>query len=605
MACAPNSSRYTRTPMDAGSKRRLWLAVFAIFMVAAVVRFSFWTELRGTALDRWQRFDQSDMATYVEQARRIAQGDSLQAEPYHPYHSWQSGAPAAKWLEWYGPHRFHQAPAYSYLLAWLGPFAGEDFALVKALQLLLGAGSSALVFLIARHLWGFTAGVCAGFLAAIYGPLLFLEAQLLREGPAVFIILALLYFLLRQLEHGPRTARQRMLSSALLGLGAGAFAMFHEMASVVALVLGIVLVLGHGRAGARAAALALGMCAAGWLIGFSPLLARNLAVGAPPFSVSCRGVTNFVESNVADAPDGGATFAAPSAGALRILEDSKGNGWAAFRGVWNSHGGDLGLALANLKQKWIANWLSREVPDNTSFDFFREHAATLRFAPTFAVLFPLGFAGMCMVLFHGLTRRRPAAELSKRELKQQRRQNSTGVAATLPEDIAARPVASHLALLLLFLALCGALSLVHTVARFRMYLVPVALIYAGIAMACLWESMRARQFGKSLAIAAAVIAGALLQGAISSAAFPDGLRQVDYAVACKLSIEAGEVERVRGFADAARKKFPGDGTVQALAGYEFELKGSHELAREFYRSAQTLDPNSAMARDGLRRLPGR
>ena len=79
------------------SKRRVWLAVLAIFLVAAGVRFSFWSQIRHTALDRWQRFDQSDMATYVEQAQRIAKGDLLQSDPYHPYHSWQTVAPAQKW----------------------------------------------------------------------------------------------------------------------------------------------------------------------------------------------------------------------------------------------------------------------------------------------------------------------------------------------------------------------------------------------------------------------------------------------------------------------------------------------------------------------------
>src|SRR5678815_1722515 len=127
--------------------RRERSACIAIFVLAALLRFAFWSELRGTALDRWERFDQSDMATYVEQARRIQAGDLLQREPYHPYHAWQTVAPAEKWLAWYGPHAFHQAPAYSYALAAVQPVAGLGFAWVKAVQLLLGAGTCALIFL--------------------------------------------------------------------------------------------------------------------------------------------------------------------------------------------------------------------------------------------------------------------------------------------------------------------------------------------------------------------------------------------------------------------------------------------------------------------------
>jgi hypothetical protein len=590
-----------------GAGRRTWACVLAIFVLAAGVRFAFWSEIRGTALDRWQRFDQSDMATYVEQANRIRAGDPLQPDPYHPYHSWQTVAPPDKWLALYGPHAFHQAPLYSYVLAGVTPFAGADFALVKALQLLCGAGTCVLLFLIARHAWNATAGWVAGLLAAVYGPLVFLEAQLLREGPALFCILAMLTALVRLLEREDATPRQRLTGAAGLGLAAGAFSMFHEMGNVVTLVLLLALAASSLRAGSlRASAARAGLVVAclfaGWFAGFSPLFVRNLAVGAAPFSVSCRTTVNFVESNVADAADGGATFAPPSATAVRVLDESKGSGLAALAGTWRSYDGDLGRVFANLRAKFAANWIPWEVPDNTSFEFFREHANTLRFAPTFACLFPLGFAGLLLSLRHVLRRRSRPAELTKQAAKRLRKQ---GESAAPAPDAAPRAVASHLALLLLFTGLVSALSLVHTVARFRMYLVPILIVYAGIAVAVLWGFAREKRFGAAAVLALTVLAGLLLQRAVPTSAFVRGLRQVDYAVACKLAIEDGEVPAAQGFAEEARVAFPGDGLVYSLAGSELERKGDRANALLFYRRALELQPEAQIARDGLRRLEPR
>ncbi|HUR27179.1 MAG TPA: tetratricopeptide repeat protein [Planctomycetota bacterium] len=580
-----------------GFATRERIALVAIFVLAAALRFAFWSELRDTPLDRWQRFDQSDMATYVEQAHRIQQGDLLQPAPYHPYHSWQTVAPPEKWLAWYGPHSFHQAPAYSYALAAVEPFAGDDFALVKAAQLLLGAGTCVLIFLIARQIGGFAAGIAAGLFAALYGPAMFLEAQLLREGPALFWMLAVTYALMRHLAR-EETRRGKLVAACLaLGAAVGAFAAFHELGSVLFLAVLIALALGHARRGVRAATLAVGCALIGWLIGFSPLLARNLAVGAPPFSVSCRTVINFVESNVADAQDGGATFAPPGPTVVRVLDEAHGSGLAALRGVWRTYDGDVGRALGNLWTKFTANGVPWEIPDNTSFEFFREHATTLRFAPTFRVLFPLGFAGLIAAAW--LRMRRRAAPASREELRRAKRK---GEATVAEQQVSETRRSGQPVLLVLFLGLCISLSLVHTVARFRMYLVPILVVYAGFGLALAWRAFQERRGQPVVALALCVAAGALLQAWIPTAAFEHGVRPVDFMVASKLAIERGENERVRAYCDRAREQFPRESMVPAMAGQEFEHAGQREFAVEFYRRALELDPNSAFARAALQRL---
>ncbi|MBK8180567.1 MAG: glycosyltransferase family 39 protein [Planctomycetes bacterium] len=607
-----------------GAGRRAGLALAAIFVLALGVRFAFWSQISGTALDQWHRFDQSDMATYVEQARRIREESLTQPDPYHPYHSWQTVAPAEKWLSWYGPHAFHQAPLYSYLLALVMPFAGAEFQWVKGLQLLLGAGSCVWLALIARRLWSDVAGLAAGLLAACYGPLVFLEAQLLREGPAVFCILGLSYGLLVHLERGrggtavpapgePADRPRSWLPAALLGLGAGLFSMFHEMANVVTLAL-LVCLAAHGAWGspsrARAGALAAGAFLGAWFVGFSPLFARNLAVGAAPFSVSCRTTVNFVESNVADAPAGGATFEAPSPTAVRVLDEAQGSGLAALKGTWASYGGDLGRVFDNLFAKFAANGIPWEVPDNTSFEFFREQAPVLRFAPTFALVFPLGFAGLLLALARLASRAkspaRSAEAPTKKEAKRQRKlAESQG---PLPEGKAEGhpfPLAGHLALLLLLAGLLSALSLVHTVARFRMYLVPLFILYGSFALAALWDLLRERRLGRAALIAGLVLAGVQAQRSVPTEAFVRGLRNFDYALACKFAIEGGRIDEARSFAARAALNFPRDGLVYSLAGQELERKGERTAALDFYRRALTLEPNAAMALQGLRRLEPR
>ena len=120
--------------MSWSSPGQRWIVYLLVALCALAVRFGFWTQIRGTPLDEWHTWDQSDMATYVEQARRLAAGDWLARDPYHPYHAWQRGAASeAEWLRWYGPQSFHQAPLYSYGLAALSKLRTDYLPLAKGL----------------------------------------------------------------------------------------------------------------------------------------------------------------------------------------------------------------------------------------------------------------------------------------------------------------------------------------------------------------------------------------------------------------------------------------------------------------------------------------
>jgi len=124
----------------------------------------------------------------------------LASEPYHPYHKWQYVAPESDWDNWYGAHVFHQAPAYSYIIAFFTLVITNPFDVIKTVQLFFGSLSCIFIFLLTRHIAGMFAATIAGVLSAIYAPAFYLEAQILREGLAVFFMLLILFLMIKSLS---------------------------------------------------------------------------------------------------------------------------------------------------------------------------------------------------------------------------------------------------------------------------------------------------------------------------------------------------------------------------------------------------------------------
>ncbi len=578
---ALSAGRRMKAPADGGDGRRVRIALVAVFALALGLRLAFWSSIRGSALDEWHRFDQTDMSTYLAQADQIAAGDWLAREPVHPYHRWQTIAPPEKWLAWYGPHVFHQAPGYSYLLA-LARLASDDaLSLVKGVQLVLGALSAVFALLWARELFGLATGVVAGVLVASYGPLYYLEAQLLREGPALCALFALGWALARELAR-ERTGVARFLSCGLFGVAVGLFHFLHEMGTVLFVACALVLGLHHLRARPAAALQALGALLLGYVIGFAPLLARNLAVGAPPFSVSCRTFINFAEANEAGAADGGSTFVPPSPAVVKILDEAQGSFPKLVAGVWATYDGDLGRLVGNWWLRWCAVWKDFEEADNTSFYFYREQAPALAFSPTFALLFPLGVAGLTVAAWAALARWR-------------------GAQGPFPE-LLARHSSGQLAALALLLSVAAALSLVHTVARFRLYATPALFVFAALALLVAWQALRARRFGTLALLLGAAGLAAAFQGAITRETERERFRPVDFYVASLASLELGQIDRALAFADASAQRYTGDSYIYLVLGVRLEAANQLREAQACYERALAALPESQDARRALARV---
>ncbi|MEI7437205.1 MAG: tetratricopeptide repeat protein [bacterium] len=92
---------------------------------------------------------------------------------------------------------FYQPPFFPYLLAGICLVFGTGIMAAKIVLAIMGSLISLFAYLIAGRLFNHKVAVLAGILTVLYGPLLFLDTQLLPVGIATLLNTALLWLLLR------------------------------------------------------------------------------------------------------------------------------------------------------------------------------------------------------------------------------------------------------------------------------------------------------------------------------------------------------------------------------------------------------------------------
>lgn len=507
------------------------MVYLVVALCALAVRFGYWSQIHGTPLDEWHQWDQSDMATYVEQAHRLAAGDWLARDPYHPYHRWQEQAASeAEWLRWYGPLSFHQAPLYSYGLAALAKLRADSLPLAKALQLVLGAGTCVLLAHLAGRLGGAAVAMVAGLIAALYGPLYYLEAEPLREGPAVFWFLAVVWAAISHVELPLGSPQRRLVSSAArLGILIGVYALFYENATVLALAAAGAVFVHAARAAPRRAVVALAALAIGYGIGFAPMVARNAAVGAPLWAASSRLGINLAYANMSSANDGGATFSFPGPQLKQIMDASDGATWKIAREVWRGYEGQRAQFFANWAHRFRAIWASTELPDNTSFGFYQRHSSLLRASLSFPWIFP-GAA----VLWLAWLAEWWASHSGRDALM---RMNRLGLVSWFGKRAGA-----HATLITFTLLLTLAMSVVPPQARYRLFLVPAFIVYTSFALVAAARLLASRRVAPAAGLCAAAVAAAAFQVWASQPWILAEDRYVDYSVVASIYEKRGNEE---------------------------------------------------------------
>ncbi|MGB5107458.1 MAG: tetratricopeptide repeat protein [Candidatus Zixiibacteriota bacterium] len=96
-----------------------------------------------------------------------------------------------------GHEAVFKAPLYSLFLAQLYSLASSSLFKTLAIQCVLGSLSPALVFLIASEFYSRKIATTAGIVTALYGTLIFFDAELLPVALTVFLLLITLYQLLK------------------------------------------------------------------------------------------------------------------------------------------------------------------------------------------------------------------------------------------------------------------------------------------------------------------------------------------------------------------------------------------------------------------------
>lgn len=253
-------------------RARSVLPIAVILGIALVLRLAHWVAVRRAPFVGELAMDSSE---YDRWAREIAGGD---------------------WLG-HGRGVFFQAPLYPYLLAVLYKAVGPRLDAAYLAQIGLAVAGCYALYRAGRAMAGERAGLAAAALAAVYGPFLFYDVQLLKESLAVTVVCFLLWTMAWGAAAGSETAAgthrgtagRWLLAGALLGL----LALLRENALlVVPFLLPLAWSAGkRGRAGRAAAFLA------GVALALAPVALRNGLVGGDFLPTTSQGGVNFFIGN--------------------------------------------------------------------------------------------------------------------------------------------------------------------------------------------------------------------------------------------------------------------------------------------------------------------
>jgi len=268
------------TPLAAAPRRRRLLA--GVLVLAALLRLAHWWAVRDDPFFAQLAMDSQE---YDRWAQAIAGGD------------------------WWGSEPFFQAPLYPYLLALVYRLAGHSLDAVYLLQIALAVAGLAALARAADRMLGAPHGLLAAALGALYGPFLFHDVQLLKEGPAVALTSLLLLTLARLTAEIPSKAisRDRPVEVAAVRERKLPLREFPRTAFLAGALLGVLVLLrenalllvpflaplawrrgdGRGSAG-RTAALLVGLA-----LVLSPVAARNAALGGGFLPTTFQGGVNF------------------------------------------------------------------------------------------------------------------------------------------------------------------------------------------------------------------------------------------------------------------------------------------------------------------------
>jgi tetratricopeptide (TPR) repeat protein len=509
--------------------RRHVFALGAVLTLALALRLAHWWAVRHQPFFAWLVMDSQE---YDRWAREIAAGD------------------------WLGSQVFFQAPLYPYLLAILYALFGRSLDAVYLVQIVLAVAGCWALYRAGREMAGERAGLGAALLAAVYGPFLFYDVQLLKESPAVAVTSFLLWTL--------AAARARPGLGRWLGAGAllGILALLRENAL---LLVPFLLPLawtqeGKGPAFVRRG----GALIAGLALVLLPVAVRNGLVGGSFLPTSSQGGVNFYIGNN---PQADGTYQPIVPGkqipALERREPARLAEQAAGRRL---NAGEVSRYWLDRSLAWVRRepgafarlqvrklgmfWSWYEWPDAVDYYHVKTLSPILR-------LPLLEFGGAVLLALAGLV-------------------------------LARRRLGAFAPVLLFTLGWMLSTVVFFLFSRYRLPVVPALLVLGGVTLASTVEAWRAGNRRRTVGLAAITLAALLLPRALG---YEPRMDLVEYNLG-RLYDEQGRPEAAREHYKAAFVLNPKDFLACLNLGNLAARQGDWATALRFYQRAAALEPRS-------------
>ncbi|MGZ5380717.1 MAG: hypothetical protein ACXWFQ_02550, partial [Thermoanaerobaculia bacterium] len=403
-------------------------APVAVFALVLALRAASLASLVATPLASWHLWMETDEHAYVEWSARLAAGNWADVSAYRAYFNWQkSYGPPETWERWYQKNAYYAGPLYPYGLAVLRVLFGSPFLPARLLQLLLACAASALLAMAVQRLVGdslrkgregsvrlaFWCALVAGVLYGAYGPLVFHDFFLYRDGPVAHVSTLLVAWPLiargRTEENEEkkevssnekdRAVAQGGWSALLLGLLGGLAMLLKQTTAPLALASLYSLSKKSPGGGGGGRSLVFGLL--GLAIPLGVLAARNVSAGVPSLTFDTRQAIGLAWGNGfgADATTN------PPPGMEEILEEAAGSTSKTAKLVLEGYR-EAPLQLPTLFLKKLATFFNAyEVPDNANFYFFRDRLGILKVLPVFPCLLGAGVVGLFAARKRGVLRR--------------------------------------------------------------------------------------------------------------------------------------------------------------------------------------------------------
>jgi tetratricopeptide (TPR) repeat protein len=515
--------------MEPSRSRPLLAAILAL---ALALRLAHWWAVRDEPFFSWLVMDSQE---YDRWAQEVAAGD------------------------WLGSQVFFQAPLYPYLLAVLYAVLGRSLDAVYWVQIALAVTGCWALYRAGRAMGGKQdgerAGLGAALLAAVYGPFLFYDVQVLKESPAVAVTCFLLWALAA--ARRTRSAGRWLAAGALLGI----LALLRENAL---LQVPFLLPLAWNREdGGRGLAKRGGALVAGLALALLPVALRNGVVGGDFLPTTFQGGVNFYIGNN---PRADGTYQPIVPGKqipalerrepVRLAEQALGRklapgevsrywlgqalGWA------REHPGDfLRLQLRKLRMFW--SWY--EWPDAVDYYYVKGLSPVLR-------LPLLEFGGAAILALAGLF-------------------------------LVRRRLGDFAPALLFALGWMASTVVFFLFSRYRLPAVPALLVLGGAALAELPVAWRSRR-REAAALAGIVLLAFLIPRALG---FEPRMDMVHYNLG-RLYEEQGRPDEARDEYQAAFVLNPKDFLAALNLGNSAARRRDWLTALRFYQRAEALEPRS-------------